>query len=303
MTADPRVAVVVVSFNTREHLLGCLRSLATHVTLPLEVVVVDNGSEDGSVAAARLAHPAVRVLENGANIGFAAATNRGLREARSPYCLLLNSDAEVRPGAVEALAGVLDTRADVGIVGPRTLGPEGGPQLSFGPDLTPVAEWRQRRLVRALRQGRPEAAREVAALCTREQEPAWVSGACLLARKSALDAVGGLDERFFLYEEDVDLCLRVRAAGWRILYTPAATVMHHLGQSMEKAPARARLEYDRSHLRFYAKHRGPAARALLRMFLAGSAAAGWIGALGPGWDRRARRREQADALRVAVSRA
>ena len=296
-----RVSAVIVSFNTREHLLRCLASLEEHARLPLEVVVVDNGSADGSADAVRAAHPAARVVENRANLGFAAACNRGLREARAPYCLLLNSDAQVCPGAVLALAAVLDERPEVGIVGPRTVGPDGGPQVSFGPDLTPVSEWRQRRLVRALREGRPSAVREVEASCAREQEPAWVSAACLLARKPALDAVGGLDERFFLYEEDVDLCLRVRRAGWRILYTPRAVVMHHLGRSMEKAPAMSRLEYDRSHLRYYAKHRGPGARALLRLYLAGSSAAGWIAALGPGPARRARRREHADALRVALS--
>jgi GT2 family glycosyltransferase len=209
----PRVTAVIVSFNTREHLLRCVGSLQAHVLLPLEIIVVDNGSDDGSAAAVRAAHPTARIFANGANLGFAAACNRGLREARAPYCLLLNSDAEVRPGAVEALAAVLDERTEVGIVGPRTLGPDGGPQVSFGPDLTPLAEWRQRRLVVALREGKAAAVREVAELSAREQEPVWVSAACLMARKAALDAVGGLDERFFLYEEDVDLCLRVRRAG------------------------------------------------------------------------------------------
>jgi GT2 family glycosyltransferase len=303
VSATPRVSAVIVSFNTREHLLRCIVSLESHVTLPLDVVVVDNGSSDGSAGAVRRTHPAARVIENGVNLGFAAATNRGLREARAAYCLLLNSDAEVTAGSVEALAAILDERADVGIVGPRTVGADGGPQVSFGPDLTPVSEWRQRRLVRALRERRPETVREVEMMSAREQEPAWVSGACLLARKSALDAVGGLDERFFLYEEDVDLCLRARQAGWRVLYTPRAVVMHHLGRSMETIPALSRLEYDRSHLRFYAKHRGPAANTLLRFYLAGSSAAGWVAALGPGSERRARRREHASALRLAFSRA
>jgi N-acetylglucosaminyl-diphospho-decaprenol L-rhamnosyltransferase len=302
MSATPRVTALIVSFNTREDLLRCVASLEAHVTLPLQVVVVDNGSSDGSVEALRAAHPVVQVVENRANLGFAAACNRGLREARAAYVLLLNSDAEVCAGAVEALAAILDARADVGIVGPRTVGHDGGPQVSFGPDLTPLSEWRQRRLVRAVRERRPEVVREVEALGAREQEPAWVSGACLLARKPVLEAVGGLDERFFLYEEDVDLCLRVRKAGWRILYTPAAVVMHHLGRSMEKIPALSRLEYDRSHLRFYAKHRGLGARALLRLYLAGSSAAGWVAALGPGAERRARRHERAAALRIAISR-
>jgi len=302
-TGAPRVAAVIVSFNTREHLLRCVASIESHASVPVEVVVVDNASADGSVDALRAAHPGARVIENRANLGFAAACNRGLRESRAPYALLLNSDALVEAGTIATLAAVLDERADVGIVGPRTVGPDGGPQVSFGPDLTPLAEWRQRRLVVALRERDPAAMREVEDLCAREHEPVWVSGSCLLARRAALEAVGGLDEGFFLYEEDVDLCLRVRRAGWRVLYTPRATVRHHLGKSMETLPERARLEYDKSHLRFYAKHRGPGARALLRSYLAGSAAAGWLAALGPGAERRARRRESGQALRVAISRA
>ena len=149
-------------------------------------------------------------------------------------------------------------------MGPLTRNPDGSVQVSFGPDLTPIAEWRQRRLVRGVRERRPAALREAEARATAESEPDWVSGSCFLARREALEAVGGFDEGFFLYEEDVDLCLRVRRAGWRVVYTPAAEVRHALGRSMAQAPARARLEYDRSHLRYYRKHNGAAQTALLR---------------------------------------
>ena len=297
MTA--RVSAVIVSFNTREHLLRCVASLETHASLPMEVIVVDNGSHDGSVAALRAAHPDVRVLENGANLGFAAACNRGLREARAPYCLLINSDAEVCPGAVAALAAVLDEQPEVGIAGPRTVGPDGGPQVSFGPDLTPLAEWRQRRLVVALREGKAAAVREVVALSALEQEPVWVSGSCLLARKTALDAVGGLDERFFLYEEDVDLCLRAGRAGWGVLFTPAAEVVHHLGRSMARTPYRARLEYHRSHLRYYRKHNGLNATVLLRGYLGLVGVLAWLRALGPGAPRHQARALAADIFHLA----
>ena len=175
--------------------------------------------------------------------------------------LFLNSDAEVTPGAIETLAGVLDVRPDVGIVGPRTVGENGRIQVSTGADLTPSSEWSQRRLVRGVREGRPDAVREAESRHGREHEPFWVSGSCLLARRSALQAVGGFDEGFFLYEEDVDLCARVRAAGWRVVFTPAGTVRHRLGRSMEKSAERARLEYHRSHLLYYRKHRGSVATA------------------------------------------
>jgi GT2 family glycosyltransferase len=264
----PKVTAVVVSYNTRDDLLRCLASLAAHVRLPLEVVVVDNASTDGSAAAVRAAYPAARVLESPANQGFSAANNAGIRASSAPQVLVLNSDAELLPGALETLSGLLDARSDLGVVGPRTVNPDGSVQLSFGPDLTPLSEWRQRSLVLGLRARRPEALREAEQRASREQEPDWVSGSCFLARRAALEAIGGFDEGFFLYEEDADLCRRLRGAGWRVLYTPAAEVRHALGQSMARDAARARREYRRSHLRYYRKHNGPLLTALLRAYLA-----------------------------------
>jgi hypothetical protein len=264
---SPRVAVVVVSYNTRDDLVACLRSLAG-VTLPIEIVVVDNASHDGSAAAARGERPDATVLENAENEGFGRACNRGWRASSAPLVLFLNSDAELTAGALEALAGVLDARPEVGIVGPRTVGADGRIQLSTGPALTPLAEWRQRRLVRGLAEGRPDVLAEVEALASREHEPVWVSGACLLARRAVLEAVRGFDELFFLYEEDVDLCVRARAAGWRVAFSPAATVRHGLGRSMARSAGRAALEYHRSHLLYYRKHNGALAAFSLRLWLA-----------------------------------
>jgi GT2 family glycosyltransferase len=164
----------------------------------------------------------------------------------------------------------------VGIVGPRTLGEDGRIQVSTGPRLTPLAEWSQRRLVRGVRLGREAAIRDAEARHSREHEPFWVSGSCLLARRSALEVVDGFDERFFLYEEDVDLCARIRAAGWRVVFTPAATVRHRLGRSMEKAGARPRLEYHRSHVHYYRKHNGVLATAALRLAVGLRGALLWL---------------------------
>jgi N-acetylglucosaminyl-diphospho-decaprenol L-rhamnosyltransferase len=264
----PTVSAIVVSYNTAPELLRCLASLAAHVRLPLEVVVVDNASSDNSPDLVRAAHPTARVLESRSNRGFSAANNEGLRASTGPQVLVLNPDAEVTPGAVEILSGILDARPTVGVVGPLTRNPDGSVQVSFGPDLTPLAEWRQRQLVRGVRERRPEALREAAARAAAEQEPGWVSASCLLARRRALESVGGFDEGFFLFEEDADLCRRLRGAGWRVLFTPAAEVRHALGRSMDQAPEAARLEYDRSHVRYYRKHNGPLLSALLRTFLA-----------------------------------
>jgi GT2 family glycosyltransferase len=262
------VAAVVVSHNTRPDLLRCLASLRDRVTMRLETVVVDNASSDQSADAVAREFPDVQLVRSPENLGFSCANNCGLAATRAPLVLVLNSDAEVRPGAVEAMAALLAARPDVGIVGPRTVGSEGQVQVSFGPALTLLSEMRQRRLVRGVREGRPEALRQVEAASRRESEPDWVSASCLLARRAALDAVGGFDEAFFLYEEDVDLCVRVRAAGFKIVFTPAAEVVHHLGRSMETSPERARLEYRRSHLHYYRKHNGALQTALLRLYLA-----------------------------------
>jgi GT2 family glycosyltransferase len=132
----------------------------------------------------------------------------------------------------------------------------------------------------------------------RELEPDWLSGSCILARREALLSVGGFDQGFFLYEEDADLCRRLRRAGWRVLLTPEAEIVHRLGSSMAKAPARARLEYQRSHLRYYQKHNGTAARGLLRGLMAGSALLGLARALVRGGHEE--RKHQASVLRLAL---
>ena len=261
------VAVVIVSWNSRDDLQACLQSLAT-VSLPLEVVVVDNASSDGSADAARAKAPQAMVIDAGENLGFARASNRGWCASRAPYVLFLNPDATVTPGALESLRAILEARPEVGIVGPLTHNPDGTPQISFGPDLTPLGEWRQRRLVSRVRDRDPRTLRWLEDATSREQEPAWVSGSCLLIRRTLLETLGGFDEGFFLYEEDVDLCVRARKAGARVVFTPLARVIHRLGRSMEQAATRARAEYDRSHVHFYRKHNGPLLTGLLRLQIA-----------------------------------
>ncbi len=282
MSDAPRVAVVVVSFEAREALLAGFGALRAHASLPLEIVVVDNASTDGSVDAVRAAHPEALVIANPENVGFARACNQGWRASSAPYVLFLNPDAEVTPGTVEALVRLLESRPEVGAAGPRTRSTDGAIQVSTGPDLTPLAERRQRRLVLGVARREARALAEAEALHAREHEPQWVSGSCLIARRAALEAVSGFDERFFLYEEDADLCRRLRSAGWRVVFTPAAEVRHHLGRSMAKAPRRARLEYDRSHLLYYRKHNGPVTQAALRLLLAARGLGGWLHGLASG---------------------
>jgi N-acetylglucosaminyl-diphospho-decaprenol L-rhamnosyltransferase len=296
-----RVTAVVVSYNTREELRRCLDSLRAHAGVPCQVVVVDNASTDGSPDMVEKEFSAARLIRNRENVGFSRGNNQALREAKGAYVLILNSDAELTPGALPALAGLLDTRPRLGAVGPRTVSADGTVQVSFGPALRPLAEWRQRRLVRGVKRRDPAAVKEATERAAVEHAPDWVSASCLLARKEALDMVGGFDEGFFLYEEDVDLCLRLRRAGWDVVFTPAAQVIHHLGASMQSDPGRAGLEYHRSHVRYYRKHNGALLTAGLRVFVGGKAALGWLLSLGPGPERRRRRSQERDVLRVALA--
>jgi hypothetical protein len=268
MSAATRVAVVVVSFEARDTLVAGLATLERNAGVAVETVVVDNASTDGSAAAVRAGFPGVKVIANAENVGFARACNQGARESGAPLVLFLNPDASLEPGALPVLASLVESRPRVGIAGPRTHSTNGDIQVSTGPDLSLLSEWRQRRLVRGVAGRDPKALAQAEVLHAREHEPDWVSGACLLARREAFLAVGGFDERFFLYEEDADLCRRVRAAGWQVVFTPAAEVRHALGLSMARAPERARLEYRRSHLLYYRKHCGFLQWAALRLLLA-----------------------------------
>jgi hypothetical protein len=295
------VAVVVVSYEAREPLLACLASVRAHAGLPHEIVVVDNASTDGSADAVRSGHPEARLLANARNVGFARACNQGWRATRAPLVLFLNPDAEIGPGAVAALAGVVERRPDVGAAGPRTRSGDDAIQVSTGPDLSLLSEAVQHRLVRGVARRDPGALAAAEARHAAEREVDWVSGACLLARRTALEAVGGFDEAFFLYEEDADLCRRLRAAGFRVVHTPAAEVRHALGRSMSRAPLRARLAYHRSHLLYYRKHNGLASRAALRLLLAARGAVVWLAGLAAG--DRDRRAEGRALLALAVSRA
>ena len=299
MSPSPKVTVVIVSFETRDTLLETLLALEGSAGLPLETVVVDNASTDGSAAAVRARFAGVRVIANAENVGFARACNLGARETRAPFVLFLNPDATLTAGALAALLALVEARPRVGIVGPRTRSTNGDIQVSTGADLSLVSEWRQRRLVRGVAQRDKRALADAEARHAVEHEPGWVSGACLLARREVLDAVSGFDERFFLYEEDADLCRRVRAAGFKVLFTPLAEARHAKGRSMARAPERARLEYHRSHLRYYRKHCGLPQRALLRLLLAGRA--GVELARGAVSGDLARCREAAELLRLSLS--
>jgi GT2 family glycosyltransferase len=253
------LSIVVVSFNARAELQACLLSLKeASPSAPIaghEIIVVDNDSVDGSAEAAE-GIPGVRVIRMGRNAGFSAANNAGIRESRGDLVLLLNGDTLVSPGALDRLAGRLLATQGAAIAGPRIVDGAGRPELSFGRMISPLNEFRQKHRTAAW------IVRETA----REQFVDWVSGACLLVRRADANAAGLLDERFFLYTEDVDFCHAVRQRGRKVLFTPAAEITHLRGRSRASRPDASRRAYRASQVAFYEKHH-PIYAPFLRLYL------------------------------------
>jgi len=265
----PRLSIIIVTYNSRAHIDGCLRSLTTpQPAVEHEIVVVDSASVDGTASFLRERWPAVQVIEPGQNNGFAAANNTGIRQTSGELIALLNPDTIVRPGAMDRLVAALDARPDVGVVGPRLMDGTGRAELSFGAMISPLAEVRQKVLVRGNDRGAPVISGYVERLTRREREVDWVSGACLMVRRADAEAVGLLDERYFMYTEDVDLCASIRARGRKVLFTPSAEVVHLRGRSVVSAAEATQSAYRRSHIAFYEKHHpawAPVLRAYLRL--------------------------------------
>jgi GT2 family glycosyltransferase len=251
------VSVVIVSWNTRELLRGCVEStLAARKELgrPVDVIVVDNASSDGSAAMVRQEFPDVRVVANASNVGFAAATNQGLRESHGRYLLLLNPDTRATPDFLQVLISFAEDHPEAGAVGPRLVGKDGMDQVSCFPLPTLSRElWRLFHLDRfhafaryplsLWRSGSP-------------QRVESIQGACMLIRREALDQTGLLDERFFIYTEEVDFCRRMLNLGWQIFWVPSATVVHYGGESTAQVGARMFVELYRSKVQYFRKHMG-----------------------------------------------
>jgi GT2 family glycosyltransferase len=251
-----RLVIIIVTFNSRGEVDGCLQSLASAPPrMPHEIVVVDNASTDGTAAHVRGRWPAIRMIEAGTNLGFAGANNAGIRQTASELVLLLNPDTIVPPGAIDRLVSVLDAEAGTAIVGPRVVDGDRRVELSFGRMLSPWAELRQKVLVAGSRVRTPVVAAWVDRATRRPQRVDWVSGACLLIRRHDLEAVGLLDERYFMYIEDVDLCAAVRGRGRLVRFEPTAEIVHLRGRSAASASHSTEAAYRRSQMAFYEKHR------------------------------------------------
>lgn len=253
----PRVSVIVVSWNAREHLLACLDRLARQE--PHELIVVDNGSSDGSLEMLR-ARDDLLLIEL-PNPGFGAANNVGAQHAGGRYLLLLNSDCELDDGALSVLADCLERNPQAGIVGPMLRFPDGRLQRSMGRAPSLFTELLQKTMLHRLFPYwtySPRAYRS-------DRRADWVTAACMLVRSDAFAAVAGFDEQFFMLMEDLDLCKRVREAGYEIRYAAGARAVHHLGVSRGTVNQLMVREGERSARRYFHKHHGRRAEQALRV--------------------------------------
>lgn len=251
MTAIQESAGVVINYESGTDLARCVTDLGE--TGLRELVVVDNGSTDGSVAAAKSAVPGLEVVVPGGNLGYGAAANRGVAATTSPYILVCNPDLEVPVQAVAALAAALDADPGCALAGPLIREPSGDryPSARRFPSMVDAAGHAllglfapDNRFTRSYQRTELDHAGVEVRVAD------WVSGACFLVRRSAFEEVGGFDESYFMYAEDVDLCWRLGRAGWRVSYAPAAEVTHLQGRSTDRHPYRMIVEHHRSLLRF-----------------------------------------------------
>jgi N-acetylglucosaminyl-diphospho-decaprenol L-rhamnosyltransferase len=249
--SSPPAAAVIVSYNVRALLLECIASLRDDGVD--RIVVVDNASADGSAAAVRRHEPDVEVVGLDRNLGFGAAANRGVARTSTAYVAVMNPDVVVEPGSTKALVDALERDPGLAVVGPRVQTPDGAlyPSARIFPDLADAAGhaffhfvWPTNPYSRRYRMLDWDHAAAA--------DVDWVAGTHLLARRRAWDEVGGFDERYFMYLEDVDLCWRLRRRGWRTGYEPAARVTHAIGRSTDQTPYRMIAAHHRSLLRYAA---------------------------------------------------
>jgi GT2 family glycosyltransferase len=291
------ISAVIVNYCTKCLLQDCLISIGKSGVSDLEVIVVDNHSTDGSVSMVRREFPDVRVIENLENVGFSRANNQGIEVALGKYILLLNSDTVVRPGAVEAMAGFMDGHPQAGGVACRLLNADGsiqpsvGRRLGAGPGILRLivrmsglsglvrGDRARRFLGRYLSFALGPALRSyLDPYVTGDfaMEVDSISGACLMLRREAVDQAGLLDENFFMYLEDLDYCIRLRMAGWKLYYVPTGEIVHLVGKSSGGRMRRFSVHAYESLFYFYSKHYSTWTLFLARLLVFSAMCSRWV---------------------------
>jgi hypothetical protein len=265
---SPILSIIIVHYKTRELTLQCLRSIREfrpHVSH--EILLIDNGSQDGIGAVVAEQFPEVRLIETGRNDGFSQANNLGIVNVHGKYLLLLNSDTKILEPVFDRLVQYMDSHPEVGCVGPQHVGANGRHQVSYGkfPDL--FSEVIRKIVDYQIALNDPNIRGYLAAFCSAEQEVDWLSGSCLLLRREALCQAGLLDEAFFMYFEDIDLCKRLRDLGWKVVYCPMSKILHYSGQSVKENILAGLVAYRQSQIHFARKHYGRRGDYLVRTVL------------------------------------
>ncbi len=251
-----QVAVIIVSYNTRELLLECLASVFDSVQdRSIELVIVDNASEDGSPEAVRQAYAHIRLIQNSKNLGFGAACNQGIRVTSSNFILLLNSDARLTAQAFKALCDCLEQNECCAVAGCALIDAAGAEMINTRNFLTPLNQAFELTGIKAglrflERTRRPNLDRNL-----RDCTVDWIDAACLMLRRAALDDTGSFDERFFMYSEEEDLCFRLRQRGWVVCFCGAGTAVHHGGGSSILHKIEMLRHFYMSQMAFLTKHR------------------------------------------------
>jgi len=257
------LSVILVNYNTRDHTLVCLESLQANLKgLEHEIIVVDNASDDESVATIKQNFPEVKTLALAENVGFARANNLAAAAASGRSLLILNCDTQVPPGTIEHLMTVKEQHGDCGIVAPLILNGDSSFQLSFGKDLNLASEFfmkfispKWHRILYKIKRER----------ISRTVD--WVSGACFLIEASLFHQLGGFDENFFIYIEDADLCRRVRLQNLQVLYTAEVHIIHYLGGSTSRHTSLVLPHAKRSQLYYYCKYHSRLSLSFLSFYL------------------------------------
>jgi hypothetical protein len=257
------ITVAIVNWNTRDLLLSCVRHLkGLGVNETIQIIVVDNGSRDGSARALRATFGDVELIENDVNVGFAKANNQALQKSKGRFILLLNPDCFPQPGAVESLKEALEGDIKAAVAGGALLDPDGSPQNSFHNAPTLATELLNKSLLQWLFPRRYPSKRHPPQNIIQVEA---VLGAFMMVKRDAWFEVGGMDERYFLFLEETDLCTRLRKRGWRVIHVPHAKAVHLQGQSASLDIQRSRVEFYRSRYRYFEQHRGRPSNMILRV--------------------------------------
>jgi len=260
------LSFIIVNRDTRELLLGCLKSIYTTVgdKLKFEIFVVDNGSTDGSAEAVSNNFPAVNLIKNKQNLGFAKANNQALKRISTPYALLLNSDTSLTAGAVEELFNFMESRPLTGITGGQLLNRDGTRQNSFANFPSLATELLNKSLLQILFSGKyPGKRREYRSPLPVDS----VLGACMIVRARAMEDTGMFDENYFFFLEETDWCLRMQKNNWKVFFLPSAKIYHFQGESQKKQKAESRIECYRSRYLFFSKNRSRLSLFILKTVL------------------------------------